>query len=157
MARTILKVILGLYALYALIKFCDFFYLSYTRRRAGLAIAYAKEGRAIKRFDAAMLVLVIIILALAIMSGVDHLSFGAGLLVGMTLIQVYFHRFIDVLPPDKQPEPPVSALKLMSYSIQAHPAKGWREMLIITILLLWFLSGLLGMDWGAIEAAIRDK
>jgi hypothetical protein len=30
-------------------------------------------------------------------------------------------------------------------------------MLIITILLLWFLSGLLGMDWGAIEAAIRDK
>jgi hypothetical protein len=37
----------------------------------------------------------------------------------MTIIQVYFHRFSDPLPPEKAPPPPIAALKMMSYSIQA--------------------------------------
>jgi hypothetical protein len=77
----------------------------------------------IKRFDAAALVLVLAIVALLIASGIDELSFGAGLLVGMTLIPVYFYRFSDPISEDRQPGPPVSALKLMSYSIQANPGQ----------------------------------
>jgi hypothetical protein len=36
----------------------------------------------------------------------------------MTIIQVYFHRFSEPLPPEKSPEPPITALKLLSYSIR---------------------------------------
>jgi hypothetical protein len=50
-------------------------------------------------------------LGLLFVSGVDYISFATGLLVGMTIIQVYFHRFSAALPPDKSPEPPVSAIQ----------------------------------------------
>jgi hypothetical protein len=61
------------------------------------------------------------------------------LLVGMTIIQVYFHRFSEPLPPEKSPEPPITALKMLSYSIQANPGRAWRELVLMTILFLWAL------------------
>jgi hypothetical protein len=88
-------------------------------------------------------------LALLFVSGVDYLSFATGLLVGMTIIQVYFHRFSAVLPSDKSPDPPVSAIKLMSYAIQADPGKAWRELTLMTVLLVWVLYMLVthGFGW----------
>jgi hypothetical protein len=66
-----------------------------------------------------------------------YLSFTTGLYVGMTLIQVYFHRFSDPLPPEKSPAPPVSPIKMMSYGIQAFPKKPWREILFMAVLFIW--------------------
>jgi hypothetical protein len=81
----------------------------------------------------------LIFVALLFASGVEYLSFTTGLLVGMTIIQVYFHRFSDPLPPEKSPEPPITALKMMSYSIQANPGKGWKELVFMTVLFVWAL------------------
>ena len=41
------------------------------------------------------------------------------------------------------PPPPVYPIKLMSYAIQANPAKPWKELTIIALLLLWVLYRLL--------------
>lgn len=136
---TILKVLLSMYSLYALVKFFDFFYTSYGRRIAGIKSAYEDGGRTIKIFDAVMLSFMLVLLTLLYVTGVEYLSFVTGLLVGMTLIQVYFHRFNQLLPPDRAPEAPVSAIKLMSYAIQADPSLAWRELTVITVLLLWAL------------------
>jgi hypothetical protein len=71
--------------------------------------------------------------------GMEYISFTTGLFVGMILIQLYFHSFSDPLPPEKSPEPPLSPIKIMSYAIEANPKKAWRELLIITIILIWAL------------------
>jgi hypothetical protein len=49
-------------------------------------------------------------------------------------IKVYFHRFSEPLPPEKSPKPPITALKMLSCSIQANPGRAWRELVLMTIL-----------------------
>lgn len=139
MALLSLKILLSLYILYALLKFFDFFFQNYDIRIEKIRAAYRDGGRMIAIFDNVVLVLMAVFVGLLFASGIEYLSFATGLLVGMTLIQVYFHRFSDPLPPDKSPEPPVSAIKLMSYAIQANPGKAWRELVFMTLL---FVSAL---------------
>jgi hypothetical protein len=67
-------------------------------------------------------------------------SFLGGLWIGATLIQLYFHRFHEPLLPSQMPPPAVSPIKMMSYAIQAAPARPWREMLLMTALILWALA-----------------
>ncbi|MFI6541140.1 hypothetical protein ACIBHY_52425 [Nonomuraea sp. NPDC050547] len=62
--------------------------------------------------------------------GPEHLSFTTGLLVGLTLIQVLFHRFTHPLPPDREPPPPVTPIKTLSYAIQADPRPARRDILL---------------------------
>jgi len=143
MASIALRILLALYIAYALLKFFDFFYLGYERRPESLRAAYAHDGRAIRVFDGAMLALVAVLVVLQFIAGIDSLSFTTGLMVGCTLIQVYFHRFSEPLAADKAPEPPVSAIKLMSYSIQADPGKSWRELAFLTVLFVWALYRIL--------------
>ncbi len=69
-----------------------------------------------------MLALMVVLVALLFVAGVEYLSFTTGLLVGMTIIQVYFHRF-SVRYPRKVARSSLTALKMMSYSIQANPGK----------------------------------
>jgi len=138
-----LKILLTLYILYALLKFFDFFFQNYDTRLKKIRAAYSDGSRTIAIFDNIVLGLMVVFVGLLFATGVEYLSFTTGLLVGMTLIQVYFHRFCNPLPPDKSPEPPVSAIKLMSYSIQANPGKAWRELLFMTVLFVWALSALL--------------
>jgi hypothetical protein len=136
MPATILKGLLALYAAYALLKFFDFFFVSRERRMASIERGYQDDGRAIRVFDAVMLGLVMILVVLQVLAGVQGLSFLTGLLVGMTLIQVYFHRFNRQLPGNEAPPEPVSAIKLMSWSIQANPELAWREIVMMTVLLV---------------------
>jgi hypothetical protein len=78
----------------------------------------------------------IVFVVLLVVSGqLDALSFATALVVGMTLIQIYFHRFIDELPPEKAPAPPMRPVQLLSFAIQAHPQKAWREYVLMTVLL----------------------
>jgi hypothetical protein len=140
MASLVLKVLVSVYAAYALLKFFDFFFVSRERRMASIARGYENDGRAIRVFDTVMLGFVIVLVALQVLSGVHALSFLTGLLIGMTLIQVYFHRFNQVLPESEQPPAPASAIKLMSWSIQARPGLAWRELALITVLLFGALA-----------------
>jgi len=134
-----LEISLTVYIAYALLKFFDFFFQSYDRRIAAIRSAYANDARAIKIFDNVVLLLMVVLVALQFASGVGYLSFTTGLLVGSTLIQIYFHRFNEPLPADKSPDPPVSPIKLMSYAIQANPEKSWRELAFLTVLFVWAL------------------
>ena len=92
-----------------------------------------------------------VLLGLLFVSGVEYLSFTTGLLVGMTIIQVYFHRFCDPLPPEKSPEQPITALKMLSYSIQANPGKAWRELVLMTLLFFWSLYMLATQGFGLFQ------
>jgi hypothetical protein len=148
MSSYILKILLTIYILYALLKFFEFFFRSDEAKMKGLRAVYSGSGHAIKIFDNVTLVLMLVFIGLLFASGVEYLNFITGLLVGMTVIQVYFHRFSDPLPPEKSPEPPITALKMMSYSIQASPEKAWKELLMMTVLFLWALYMLATRGFG---------
>ncbi len=144
-----LKILLTVYILYALLKFFEFFFRDEAAKRKGLDAVYEKGGgRAVKIFDNGILILMLIFLALLFVGGVEYVSFTTGLLVGMTIIQVYFHRFSDPLPPEKSPAPPLTALKMLSYSVQANPGKAWRELVLMTLLFLWCLYRLVTQGFG---------
>jgi len=139
MSLLLLKILLVIYILYALLKFFEFFFRRDEGKMEGLRRVYRDGGRVIKLFDNVILVVMVIFVGLLFLSGAEYLSFTTGLLVGMTIIQVYFHRFSDPLPPEKMPEPPLTPLKLMSYAIQASPGKAWRELAFMTVLFIWAL------------------
>ena len=146
---TTLKVLLTVYILYALLKFFEFFFRDEETKRKGLDTVYVKgNGRVVRIFDNAILVFTLVLLALVFASGVEYLSFTTGLLVGMTIIQLYFHRFSDPLPSEKSPQPPITALKMLSYSIQANPGKAWRELTLMTLLFAWSLYMLATRGFG---------
>ena len=148
MASTALKVLLVLYIAYALLKFFDFFYQSYDRRMIGIRATYANDGHILKVFDNVVLGWMAVFVVLLFVSGVEYLSFITGLLVGSTIIQIYFHRFCEIVPADKSPEPPASPIKLMSYAIQANPGRPWKELAFLTVLFVWALYRLLGQGFG---------
>src|ERR1700733_9471077 len=152
MSSLTLKILLTVYIAYALLKFFEFFFRDDATKRKGLHAVYVRSGGSvIKIFDNVMLVLVLVLLGLLFASGVEYLSFTTGLLVGMTIIQVYFHRFSDPLPPEKSPEKPITALKMLSYSIQANPGKAWRELVLMTLLFFWSLYMLATQGFGLFQ------
>ena len=145
-SELILKALLTLYILQSLHKFFDFFYIGYEKRIARIRRVYAADGVSV--FDTIALIIVVVLLALQFIAGVEYLSFTTGLLVGMTLIQLYFHRFNQPLAANQSPDPPMYPIKLLSYAIQAMPGRPWREMTLMTILLGWALYMLLTEGFG---------
>ena len=144
-----LKILLTVYILYALLKFLEFFVGDEETKRKGLYTVYVKGGGAVVRiFDNVMLAFMLVLLGLLFRGGVEYVSFTTGLLVGMTIIQIYFHRFSEPLPPEKSPAPPITALKMLSYSVQANPERAWRELVLMTILFLWALYMLATRGFG---------
>ncbi|AYG64939.1 MULTISPECIES: hypothetical protein [unclassified Rhizobium] len=141
MVATVLTILVTIYAVHALAKFGFFFVLSYRSRRKALDRVYAGKTSATKTADAVLLVFAIILAGLLGIRGADHVSFLTGLLVGMTLIQIYFHQFSVPLSSDEAPEPPSSPIKIMSYAIQARPSRPWKELVVIACLLAWSLYG----------------
>ena len=153
-----LKILLTVYILYALLKFFEFFFRSEETKRKGLDTVYVKGGGAVvKIFDNVMLAFTLVLLGLLFWGGVEYVSFTTGLLVGMTLIQVYFHRFSEPLPPEKSPQPPVTALKMLSYSVQANPGRAWRELALMTSLFLWALYMLATQGFGLFPHHVMVK
>ena len=132
LAASTLRVFLVLYILYGYAKFAQSFLRSEHAKKRWLRRVYA--GRAVAVFDDVMLAVMMAVVALTIVAGIDARSFTSGLLVGMTLIQLFFHRFAEPLPDDWRPPEPVTPLKTMSYAIQAMPARAWREFAAISVL-----------------------
>jgi hypothetical protein len=142
-AATALRVFLIVYMFYAYAKFAELFMRSKDSKKRWLRRVYA--GNMVQLFDDVMLVLMVIVVGVTVASGVEVRSFTSGLLVGMTLIQIFFHRFKDPLPDEWMPEPPVTPLKMVAYAIQATPQNAWRELAVITALfsgsMVYLISG----------------
>lgn len=142
MIELILKIVLALFCVQGLVKFGAGFLVPYETRIGRIGAYYENDERVIRIYDNVILVIIIAVVALLLASGLEYLNFTAGLVVGMLLIQVFFHRFVRVLPEARAPKPPVPPIKLMSFAIQDAPQLAWREILIISILLisaLWML------------------
>ena len=142
MVAKVRAILVAIYSVHALGKFAFFFVLSYRSRRKALDRAYAGKASATKMADAVLLVFSIVLAGLLGIRGADHLSFLTGLLVGMTLMQIYFHRFSVPLSNAEAPELPSSPIKIMSYAIQAKPSRPWKELVVIACLLVWSLRSI---------------
>ena len=123
-ALLILQILLIFFVVYSLIKFFVFFFIKYDTRRKMLDSSYKDKTSATKISDIFLLVMVLLLLGFLFLSGsTEYISFTTGLLVGMVLIQLYFHSFSEPLPSEKSPDSPVSPIKFMSYAIEANPGK----------------------------------
>jgi hypothetical protein len=148
-ALLILNILLIFFVVYSLIKFFVFFFVKYDTRRKLLDSSYNGKTTATKISDIFLLSMVLLLLVFLFLSGrTEYLSFTTGLLVGMVLIQLYFHSFSEPLKTEHSPEPPVSPIKIMSYGIEASPGKAWRELLIMTVIFIWALYMLLTQGFG---------
>ncbi len=144
-----LKLLLALYILSSLLKFAVHFGVKYETRITQISKEYSNNGKFIAWFDDIILLFVLLLLGMLLASGrMEYLSFTTGLLIGMTLIQVYFHRFNHPLAEDRSPPPPVTPIKLISFAIQDNPGRAWREYLLMTVLLIWTLVMMFRHDFG---------
>ncbi|HSW96518.1 MAG TPA: hypothetical protein VLF89_01700 [Candidatus Saccharimonadales bacterium] len=138
MILLILKISLLVLSIHAVLKPLFFYILKYDVRRKQLDKSYGNKASATTMFDNVILVIMILlVILLFIAKKMEYISFIAGLYIGATLIQTYFHSFTKPLPDDKAPKPPVSPIKLMSYAIQANPEKPWKQLFFISLLFLW--------------------
>jgi len=113
-----------------------FFAAPYARRRAALDRQYEGRRTGTAVLDAISLVIVIVVSVLMFIGDRGGVGFLAGLWVGATLIQLYFHRFHQPLDERTAPAPPDSPIKTMSYAIQARPWAAWVEVAILTALVI---------------------
>jgi hypothetical protein len=113
------------------------FLVPYPTRIRRIASYYAREGRTVSVYDTVTLVIIVALVAPLFLTDMHHLSFITGPVVGMLTLQVYFHRFSQVLPADKLPETSAPPRKLMSYAIQAEPRLAWREIIFMAALFVW--------------------
>lgn len=137
-----LEILLVLYCVQSLAKFAVHFLLPYDKRIRQMERNYAKDHKVIARYDDITLVVQIGMVVLLFLTGVEYLSFLTGLFVGMSLIQLYFHRFIRPLADDKTPASPYPPVKLMSFAIQAQPGLAWREYLLMAVAAVWGIYAL---------------
>jgi hypothetical protein len=138
MLNTIMTVVVALLGVHIVVKFA-FFALPYTKRRAALDRSYGDKPSATSTSDWIVLGFTVILSALLLWRGVEAVSFLAGLWIGATLIQLYFHRFHEPVPAEDAAPPETSPLKEMSYAIQASPWRPWPQMLVLAVLVVWSL------------------
>ena len=138
MLNTVTTVVIALLGVHIIVKFA-FFALPYRSRRAALDKSYGPKPSATSTSDFVVLILTVALSGLLLWRGVEAVSFLGGLWIGATLIQLYFHRFHEPVPPDRAAPPETSPLKEMSYAIQASPWRPWPQMAVLAILVVWSL------------------
>ncbi|OBF93771.1 hypothetical protein A5791_12165 [Mycobacterium sp. 852002-51163_SCH5372311] len=135
-----LIILLTAFCVQGLVKFAVGFLVPYRTRIQRIATYYGRDGRIISIYDTLTLAVIMVLVTLLFLTGMHGLSFITGLITGMLLIQIFFHRFAKPLPPEQAPpESPPPPRKLMSYAIQAAPALAWREIIMMTALFAWAL------------------
>lgn len=98
---------------------------------------YERDGHIISIYDSVILVIIVALVVLLLLTDMQELSFITGLVVGMLIIQIFFHRFDKPLAPEQAPESEAPPRKITSYAIQADPALAWREIVVMTALFAW--------------------
>jgi hypothetical protein len=134
-----LTILLTAFCIQGLIKFAAGFLVPYDSRIKRISSYYQRDGHIISVYDSVTLVIIVALVVLLFLTGMHELSFITGLIVGMLIIQIFFHRFSRPLDPETAPDPPAPPRQLMSYAIQAHPRLAWREVAVMTCLFVWAL------------------
>ena len=140
----VLTIALIAFCVQGLVKVAAGFLVPYQMRIARIATYYRRDGRIISIYDSVTLVIIVALVVLLFLTGMQDLSFITGLIIGMLIIQVFFHRFDKPLAPEQSPESGAAPRKVMSYATQAQPGLAWREILVMTALFGWALYALLG-------------
>jgi multisubunit Na+/H+ antiporter MnhB subunit len=135
MLNTIATVIAIVLGVHVIAKFA-FFLLPYARRRAALDKQYGDKPSATTVSDRYLLAFTVVVAAVFVWRGVEGVSFIAGLWIGATLIQLYFHTYHYPVAPDRAAPPQASPLKQMSYAIQDAPWRTWPQMLTLAALVV---------------------
>jgi hypothetical protein len=138
-----LQILLIAFCVQGLVKFAVGFLVPYPTRIRRIAAYYDRGGRIISIYDTVTLLIIVALVVLLLLTQMQYLSFITGLVVGMLIIQIFFHRFNRVLAAERMPETPTPPNKLMSYAIQAAPALAWREIVLMTALFTWALAMLI--------------
>ncbi len=139
MLDTIAAAVVVVLGLHIITKFA-FFALPYRRRRALLDKQYGDRPWAGTTSDRVLMAVTVAVAGLVLWRGVDPVSFLGALLVGATLIQLYFHQFHRPVPPERAAPPQTSPLKEMSYAIQDAPWRPWPQLLMLTVLVVFGLT-----------------
>ena len=139
---TVLTIALILFCIQGLVKFAVGLLVPYDTRIKRISSYYERDGRIISIYDTATLVIIVVLVVLLFLTEMQDLSFITGLVVGMLIIQIFFHRFDKPLAPEQAPESGASPRKIMSFAIQADPALAWREIVVMTFLFAWALYAL---------------
>jgi hypothetical protein len=139
----VLTILLVAFCVQGLVKFAVGFLVPYGTRIARIANYYERDGRVISIYDSVTLVIIVVLVVLLFLVDMQELSFIAGLVVGMLIIQIFFHRFDQPLDPEKAPESGAPPRKIMSFAIQARPGLAWREIIVMAALFLWALYALI--------------
>ncbi len=138
-----LTVLLIAFCVQGLVKFAVGFAVPYRTRIGRIAAYYRRDGRIISIYDSVTLVIIVALVVLLFLTDMQPLSFITGLIVGMLIIQIFFHRFSEPLTEAQAPEDDAAPRKIMSYAIQARPALAWREIALMTALFGWALYELI--------------
>ena len=117
-----LTVLLIAFCLQGLVKFAVGFAVPYRTRITRIAAYYRRDGRVIGIYDTVTLVIIIALVVLLFLTDMQPVSFITGLVVGLLIIQIFFHRFSEPLAAERAPEPDAAPRKIMPYAIQARPA-----------------------------------
>ena len=139
----VLTILLIAFCIQGLVKFAVGFAVPYRTRIGRIAAYYRRDGRIISIYDSVTLVIVIALVVLLFLTDMQLVSFITGLIVGMLIIQVFFHRFSEPLTKEQAPDADATPRKVMSYAIQARPALAWREIALMTALFGWALYELI--------------
>lgn len=135
-----LTVLLLLFLAQGLAKFALWRFAPYQVRIGRIASYYERGQRVIRAYDTAALIAMAALVGLLLIVGVETTSFATGLVVGMTLIQVFLHRFDQPLPADRMPPEPLRPNQHTSYAIQDRPGLAWREIAVIAGLSLYLIG-----------------
>jgi hypothetical protein len=142
--RVALTIVLIAFCMQGLVKFAVGFAVPYRTRIARIAAYYRRGGRIISIYDSVTLAIIAALVVLLFLTDMQPLSFITGLIVGMLVIQIFFHRFSEPLTAEQAPEADAAPRKVMSYAIQARPSLAWREIALMTALFGWALYELVG-------------
>jgi hypothetical protein len=134
-----LSILLLAFCVQGLVKFAVGFLVPYPTRIRRIASYYERGGRILSIYDTVTLIIIVTLVVLLFLTGIHELSFITGLVVGMLVIQIFFHRFSEPLAENEAPESSAPPRKVMSYAIQANPRLAWREILFMTALFAWAL------------------
>jgi energy-converting hydrogenase Eha subunit B len=139
----VLIVLLIAFCIQGLVKFAVGFAVPYRTRISRIGSYYCRDGRVIGIYDSVTLVIIVALIALLFLTEMQPVSFITGLVAGMLIIQVFFHRFSEPLTAEQAPETDAEPRKVMSYAIQARPGLAWREIALMTALFGWALYQLI--------------
>ncbi len=138
-----LTILLIAFCIQGLVKFVVGFAVPYRTRIARIGAYYRRDGRIIGIYDSVTLIIIVALVVLLFLTEMQPLSFITGLVAGMLIIQIFFHRFSEPLSDDQAPEHGAAPRKFMSYAIQARPVLAWREIVLMTALFGWALYELI--------------